>query len=141
MAKTNRKEQKKGTKKRKEDAIEAYKVNRYNISKTCKSIGMGRTAFYDWIKNDPDFAQAIEDAKESLIDEVEDILLKKIRGFEHTIKREKVDKEGNVIVYNNTFYFPPCYASLKLFLDAQARHRGFGMKQDDSDSDQNKDDE
>lgn len=141
MAKTNINEQKKGTKKRKEDAIEAYKVNRYNISKTCKAIGMGRTAFYDWIKTDPDFAQAIEDAKESLIDDVEDILLKKIRGFEHTIKREKVDKEGNVIVYNNTFYFPPCYASLKLFLDAQARHRGFGMKPDDSDQGQNKDDE
>lgn len=130
-----------GTIKNKQLALKAYVKCKFNVSKTCASVPIDRSTFYDWIKTDPDFAQAIEDAKESLIDEVEDILLKKIRGFEHTIKREKVDKEGNVIVYNNTFYFPPCYASVKLFLDAQARHRGFGMKQDDSDSDQNKDDE
>ena len=135
--------QKETTKKNKDHAIKAYLDARFNVSKACASININRRTFQRWIKEDPDFAQAIEDAKESLIDEVEDIMLKKIRGFEHTIKREKVDKEGNVIVYNNTFYFPPCYASLKLFLDAQARHRGFGMKQDDSDSDQNqnKDDE
>ncbi len=125
----------------KEKTIKSYIDCKFNISKACKASKIARKTFYRWIKEDPDFAQAIEDAKESLIDDVEDILLKKIRGFEHTIKREKVDKEGNVIVYNNTFYFPPCYASLKLFLDAQARHRGFGMKPDDSDQGQNKDDE
>lgn len=112
-----------------------------NISKTCQAIGVSRTAYYNWVKEDEEFAEKVVNAKESLIDEVEGILMKKIRGYEHSVKREKVDKNGQVHSYNSVMYFPPCFNSMKLFLEAKARHRGYGMKLDDSDAGQHGGDE
>ena len=79
----------------------------------------------------------IKDGKGMLF--VENILLKKARGFEHEITREKVNKDGLVTPYKSTLYFPPCFQSLQLMVVAMARHRGYGMKPDDSDAEQHGD--
>lgn len=35
-----------------------------NISGTCKKLGIGRTTFYDWMRDDPEFKRQFEDLNE-----------------------------------------------------------------------------
>lgn len=39
-----------------------------NVSATCKAIGLSRRMYYRWIDECPDFKEAIEDAREALVD-------------------------------------------------------------------------
>lgn len=49
-----------------------------------KKLGIGETAFYDYIKRYPKFAKAIKKGKAPVDVEVENVLLKRIRGFKYT---------------------------------------------------------
>lgn len=129
------------TKENKKKFIEKFQDCGCNISKTAKAIGINRRTITRWMKEDREFAEDLQEEKEGQLDEVEDILMKKIRGFEHELSREKVDKDGNVIPYKSTLYFPPCFQSIQLKLNAYGRHRGYGMKPDDSDAGQHDNDE
>jgi len=62
----------------KKAAVQSHYENRGNVSSTCSSIGIGRTQFYQWKKDDPDFAAAINNVTEFCIDKVEDRLKDKI---------------------------------------------------------------
>lgn len=48
------------------------------ISYACQKAGVSRQTFYDWKKQDPEFAQAVEDVEEEIIDVVESKLLTQI---------------------------------------------------------------
>lgn len=45
----------------------------YSVSAACKAEGIGRTAYYDWVKADPVFAQATTEAIERGTDVLEDV--------------------------------------------------------------------
>ncbi|CUU34460.1 Homeodomain-like domain-containing protein [Armatimonadetes bacterium GXS] len=49
------------------------------ISQACASAGVSRRAFYDWLKNDPRFAEAVEIAQGKLIALAEGVVLDAIR--------------------------------------------------------------
>ncbi len=144
---------KRNTEKKKNKFIERYAELDCNISKTCIAVGIDRKTFRNWTIADKDFAQAIEDAEESVLDEVESVILKKAKGFEVETKKVVVKKittgEGRKVkvkgeektLTKTTRYFPPDMQAAKLYMDAKARHRGYGMKPDDSDQGQNIDDE
>jgi hypothetical protein len=42
-----------------------------NVSACCKARGISRTTYYDWLKNDADFAAAVESAEETVLDKSE----------------------------------------------------------------------
>lgn len=69
------------TKKRsnKELFLEAFSNSAGNISHACKSIGVSRQAYYNWIDNDPNFAKKTQDILEDNIDLAETMLMKNIR--------------------------------------------------------------
>lgn len=80
--------------------IKAYSQNyACNVSATCNGLGINRRLFYKWTESCPDFKQAIEDARESLIDLAETKLQQNIM-------------EGKE-------------ASIFFFLKCQAKHRGY----------------
>jgi len=69
----------KGSKKERQKAwLEAYKAQLFNITEACKRIGIDRSTYYRWLDNDPDFGQAVQDAREEKLDFIEDQLLGKI---------------------------------------------------------------
>lgn len=39
-----------------------------NVSATCKACGINRRLYYKWLDEQPDFRDAIEDAREALVD-------------------------------------------------------------------------
>ena len=54
------------------DALELHPSK----SRACRSARIGRNAFYEWCKDDPEFAAKIEAAREKGIDALEDALFK-----------------------------------------------------------------
>jgi predicted DNA-binding transcriptional regulator AlpA len=72
------------TKKNKETFLKVFDDKGANISNTCKSIGISRATFYDWIKKDKKFANQIEEIKENLIDYVESQLMENIKKGDTT---------------------------------------------------------
>jgi hypothetical protein len=62
--------------------LKLYPKLRCNITATAARVRIDRGTFYDWQKNDEDFAAAAADAFESLIDHVEDKLHKLINSME-----------------------------------------------------------
>ncbi len=55
--------------------IELYERNNGNISKICKSVGISRFTYYDWLKKYPDFAEKIKAEEENLINFAESQLM------------------------------------------------------------------
>ena len=58
--------------------LEAYKANLFNVTEACKVIEIDRSTYYRWLENDPDFGQAVQEAREEKLDFIEDQLLEKI---------------------------------------------------------------
>ena len=74
---TTKKGEKKEVKKRL--FLEAFELSVGNVSTTCSKIGISRNTFYQWKKKDLDFAQAVSDQEESLLDFAETMLHKAIK--------------------------------------------------------------
>lgn len=62
----------------KKAAIQALYQHRGNVSLVCQSLKIGRSIFYKWKREDPEFSEAAENVIEFHIDEVENALKKKI---------------------------------------------------------------
>lgn len=48
------------------------------VTQACKTAGVSRTQHYEWLKEDPIYAKAVQDLSESTIDFVESKLLQRI---------------------------------------------------------------
>lgn len=44
----------------KERLLAAYAKHAGQVTRSCREVGMSRETFYDWKKNDPDFAERLE---------------------------------------------------------------------------------
>ena len=95
---------------RQERFLEFFKANTCNVSKSCDSVGIGRTIFYEWLKEKDVngvniFAESIENAREALIDDAEAVLHKLVT----------IDEDP---------------ASVRYMLDRLAKKRGYTDKQE-----------
>ena len=64
--------------------IEALEASLGVVSTAVKLVGIHRATFYEWIKNDPEFKQAVDDISENALDFAETALHSKIRGGDTT---------------------------------------------------------
>ena len=85
------------------DILTYLREERGHIGRACKLAGVSRQAYYMHLKEDPDFAQAVEAIKAGIVDDYIDAL--------------------NDIALNQKF-FP----AVKYFLDNHAQDRGFGRE-------------
>ncbi len=72
-----------------------------NVTKACAATRISRNTYYEWVKGDPEFAQAVEHAKEACKDLFEGFLLTQGR-------------KGNV-------------TAILGWLNANAKDRGYGL--------------
>lgn len=72
------------TKTRKKRFLDALHASLGNISEAAKAVGINRRTYYDWLKDDPDFAQAAENISEAQVDLVEGKLLERIKEGDTT---------------------------------------------------------
>ena len=80
--------------------LKTLKQKNGNVSEACKAANIARPTFYVYMKTDEDFANAVDDIRESLLDMAESQLMKQIN-------------DGNT-------------TSLIFYLKTQGRSRGYG---------------
>lgn len=68
-----------------------------NDEQIAKKLGISHETFYQYQKKYPDFFEAIKRGKAPVDEEVENILLKKIKGFSYKETKIEKDEHGNVI--------------------------------------------
>lgn len=72
------------TAERKAITIKAYEKKGGNVAATCEAANIGRRTFYLWKETDPEFAEAIKDLDESLLDFAESKLMEKVQDGDLT---------------------------------------------------------
>tara|TARA_R110002020_G_scaffold2748_3_gene12896 strand:+ start:3186 stop:3542 length:357 start_codon:yes stop_codon:yes gene_type:complete len=65
---------------KKKAIIEALIKSLGVVSTACKIVGIGRTTFYDWLKDDKDFKKEVEDIQNVALDFAESELFKQIQN-------------------------------------------------------------
>ena len=68
---------------KKDQAIELWRETRGHISNICRSLGIARSTFYEWMQ-DPEYARKLIDAEQELGDDVRDALIQKIADGDMT---------------------------------------------------------
>lgn len=66
------------TQERKQAVIEALQKSLGIVTTACINAGVSRKQFYEWVKNDAEFAKAVDDIEDVTLDFVEGKLLKNI---------------------------------------------------------------
>jgi len=79
--------------------MEALKATHGNVSAAAAKVDISRKQHYEWLKTDPEYAQAVHDIQEGIVDFSESALLKQI-------------KEGNI-------------AAIIFHLKTQGKRRGY----------------
>lgn len=64
---------------RKQSVIEALKKSLGIVTTACINAGIDRSTFYDWVKNDFEFAKAVDDIEDVTLDFVEGKLLQNVK--------------------------------------------------------------
>jgi len=83
----------------KEAFLKVYANKSLHLMRACEAADVGRSTVWKWRQTDPEFAQAVLDVEEGLIDDIEDALI-------------TLCKEGDV-------------KAIIFFLRAKAKHRGY----------------
>ena len=84
--------------------VELWVETRGHVSNMCRSVGIERKTFYQWLKDDKEFNQAIQDSEWDLHDDVRDALIQKIADGSSTdiqfyLKKRHpdfMDKNGDI---------------------------------------------
>lgn len=62
---------------KKERAIELWRETHGHISDICRTIGISRTTFYNWLEKDPEFVNSLAEAEGELNDDIRNVLIQK----------------------------------------------------------------
>jgi len=101
--------------------IEAMQASMGIVSSACKKVGVSRTTYYEYCKQDPEFKKAVEETAEMALDFAETSLMKQIKN-ENTaatifylktkgkqrgyIERQEIDTDWKQDVYINFEVIP-----------------------------------
>ncbi|MCI8346614.1 MAG: helix-turn-helix domain-containing protein [Bacilli bacterium] len=80
------------------------------------NIGIAQSTLYEWKKKYSDISESLKKYKEIPDYKVENALYKRASGFEHTYRTQKVTKDGDVVGYKVTVYYPPDPTSIIFWL-------------------------
>lgn len=104
----------------KKQLIEALDKYKGIVSTACKSVGLSRTTFYDYVNGDPEFAKQVEEAQENAIDFVEGKLFEKINGIQMLGKGGSEDDDDEP-----TYTLPPSDTAIIFYLKTKGKKRGY----------------
>lgn len=125
-----RAEPKKTASERQEDRREALKKaliellpnKGYHVGKACKELGIGRRTYYNWLEEDDDFADQIDEVFAYDVDDSEERLRLLRQGL------PKMEKDANGVLKFKGWIEKPHFGALVVHLQAKAKDRGYGRE-------------
>lgn len=124
MAENGQVDTREGTPERKKDVLASLEAHHGIVTDACGKVGLARSTFYEWLKNDPEFKAAVDEIQEVAIDFVESKLFERIKGVE-VYKGEDKDT-GEMITYT----LPPDVPAISLYLKTRGKKRGYIERQE-----------
>jgi hypothetical protein len=88
--------------------VEALKANLGNVLKSCEVAGVSKSSYYNWMKEDPEFAEAVEEVDNVQFDFVQSKLFEQV-------------EEGNT-------------ACIIFYLKTKGKKKGYSEKEDRDDN-------
>lgn len=82
------------------------------VKNACEEVGISRVTHYNYLKNDPEYKEAVESIGEEAVDVAESKLHELIMG---------VKVEGKDGVYDR----PPCKSAIIFYLKTKGKNRGY----------------
>jgi len=86
-------------------------------------VGISRKTHYQWLKEDEEYKEAVEDLSNAALDYAESKLFEKISGVE---VQSGYDKNGEPIIYSQ----PPSDTAIIFFLKTKGKKRGYIERQE-----------
>jgi hypothetical protein len=106
------------------------------VTTACEAVGVNRSAHYNLLKRDADYAAAVKDIEERSIDFVESKLFSLIQGAKIPETKAFVI-DGKIITETWQKQFEPDNTSIIFYLKTKAKHRGYVERQESSLVDKN----
>lgn len=113
----------------KEKVLEFLEETKGIVTDAVRKAGIGRTTFYGWLKDDPDFKAKVDEIQDVAIDFVEGKLFEKINGVQ--VRKGTDSETGEDIVYD----LPPSDVAITFYLKTKAKKRGYVERQELTGSD------
>lgn len=108
---------------KKKEILEALEKHNGIVTVACNSIGMARSTYYLWLKEDAEFKAAVDEIQDVALDYVESKLFQKIEGVQ--VKRGETE-DGEDIVYD----VPPSDTAIIFYLKTKGKKRGYIERQE-----------
>ena len=105
---------------KKQAIIDLLPKKAYHVGKVCKQLGIPRSTYYLWKKQDADFDEQTEEIFEYDIDDSEE----KLRLLRQGLPKFKEDENGNKVF--NGWIEKPHFGALMAHLEAKGKDRGYG---------------
>jgi hypothetical protein len=80
------------TKEKKALFIGIYKRTLGSIKSTCEKVGIDRSVFYDWLRDDPEFSAAKKQAFKEKLEDIEELENKKMLSGDSSMIKHFLDK-------------------------------------------------
>ena len=101
--------------------VEALKSSFGIVSTAASNVGISRQTHYNWIKDDPEYSEQVDEINEASIDFAESKLREKINGV--TIGKIQ---DGELVTYEQ----PPSDTAIIFYLKTKAKKRGYVERQE-----------
>lgn len=111
--------------------LEALEAHYGIVTDAVRKVGIARSTFYEWLKNDPEFKASVDDIQEVALDFVESKLFERINGVEVL---KGVDKETGEEI---TYALPPDVHAIGIYLRTKGKKRGYVERQEITPTDPN----
>jgi len=102
--------------------VEALKSSFGIVSTAASNVGISRQTHYNWIKDDPEYSEQVENINEAAIDFVESKLREKING----VTVQTYNSKGEPVIYEQ----PPSDTAIIFYLKTKAKKRGYVERQE-----------
>lgn len=95
------------------------------VSQACKTADVARTAYYDWLKEDKEFAAAVKDIEEQALDFAESALFRLIKGVQLPEDKVFVNAKGTKTVVKTIKVYAPDAQAVMFYLKTKGKTRGY----------------
>lgn len=98
---------------KKSQLIDAMTATMGNVSDACDQVGISRKTYYDYLKTDPEFKEAIDAVDAKTCDWVESKM------------RELISGVKTLTAGGEVYQHPPCKTSIIFFAKTKMKDRGY----------------